>query len=266
MAERWVLVTGGAHRLGRETCLAFARAGWQLLCHYQRSHAAALDTCAEVQALGQRAQALQAELADDAARESLLQQAWQISGGRLGAVVNNASSFEPDTGLDFSPALLRQQLEVNLLAPLHLGRLLAQHAQRSAGDTAPALIHVLDQKVHNLNPDYFSYTVSKLALERCVALQAQALAPHVRVSGLVPGLMYPSGPQSAANFERASRVNLLRSAIDPRDVARSAVFLAENASITGVCLGVNKGQHLLPLERDVMFVVDQLAHSSQGAA
>jgi len=42
------------------------------------------------------------------------------------------------------------------------------------------VLHVLDQKVFNLNPDDFSYTVSKLALERAVALQAQALAPAHR--------------------------------------------------------------------------------------
>jgi NAD(P)-dependent dehydrogenase (short-subunit alcohol dehydrogenase family) len=51
----------------------------------------------------------------------------------------------------------------------------------------PVVLHVLDQKVFNLNPDYFSYTLSKLALERAVALQAQALAPQVRVNGVAPG-------------------------------------------------------------------------------
>lgn len=257
MTEAWVLVTGGARRLGRETCLAFARAGWQVLCHYQQSQADAQATAAQIEALGRKARLIRADLADDAARQQLMQQALELSGGQLGAVVNNASSFEADGGLDFSPAHLRQQLDVNLIAPLHLGQLLAQHAQKNRADRAPALIHVLDQKVHNLNPDYFSYTVSKLALERCVALQAQALAPYVRVSGLVPGLMYPSGPQSQANFERASGVNLLRRAIDPRHVARSVVFLAENPAITGACLGVDNGQHLLALPRDVMFMVDQ---------
>jgi NAD(P)-dependent dehydrogenase (short-subunit alcohol dehydrogenase family) len=39
----WVLVTGAAHRLGREMALAFARNGWSVLCHYQRSEAAAQD-------------------------------------------------------------------------------------------------------------------------------------------------------------------------------------------------------------------------------
>ena len=117
------------------------------------------------------------------------------------------------------------------------------------------VIHVLDQKVHNLNPDYFSYTVSKLALERSVALQAQALAPSVRVCGLSPGLSYLSGPQTQANFDQAARINLLQRPIDTQDIARTAVFIAENQSLTGTTVQVDNGQHLVPLSRDVMFAI-----------
>ena len=118
-----------------------------------------------------------------------------------------------------------------------------------------SIVHILDQKVFNLNPDYFSYTVSKLALERAVALQAQALAPRLRVCGVAPGLMFLSGPQTQDNFDRASRVNLLQTAIDPAHVAATCVFLAENPCITGTTVSVDNGQHLVPLARDVMFSV-----------
>lgn len=255
---RTVLVTGAARRLGRAFALAFARAGWDVACHYQHSRDEALGTCAEVQALGRRAWALAGDLADTAALERLFADTVQALGGTPDAIVNNASLFEPDTGLDFSPELLQRQMQVNLVAPLQLGTLLARTAP-PAGQGVPAVLHVLDQKVFNLNPDYFSYTLSKLALERAVALQAQALAPRVRVNGIAPGLVYVSGPQTGDNFRRARSVNLLRSPTDPDDVARTAVFLAENGSINGVTLAVDKGQHLVPLERDIMFVAEQLA-------
>jgi len=121
---------------------------------------------------------------------------------------------------------------------------------------------VLDQKVYNLNPDYFSYTVSKLALERAVALQAQSLAPAVRVCGVAPGILFESGPQDHDNFQKAARANLLRRPIDPADVARSCVFLAGTPSVTGSILSVDNGQHLVPLPRDIMFVVDDLLKAS----
>ena len=223
-----VLVTGGARRLGKAFCLAFARAGWNVVCHYQHSGEEALQTCEAVRALGRDAYAVPGDLGRPEAIEEMFSATVAALGQAPDAIVNNASAFEPDSGVDFSPALLHTQMQVNLAAPLQLARSIS-----AATATAPCVIHVLDQKVFNLNPDYFSYTLSKLALERAVALQAQALAPHVRVNGVAPGLIYVSGPQSDENFDRARSVNLLQSATDPADVARTAVFLAENPSITG---------------------------------
>jgi NAD(P)-dependent dehydrogenase (short-subunit alcohol dehydrogenase family) len=261
-----VLVTGGARRLGKAFCLAFARAGWNVVCHYQHSGEDALQTCEAVRALGHKAYAVQGDLGQSDAIAALFAATVAALGQAPDAIVNNASAFEPDSGLDFSPELLQQQMQINLSAPLQLASLLARSTSAAAA-TLPCVIHVLDQKVFNLNPDYFSYTLSKLALERAVALQAQALAPRVRVNGVAPGLIYVSGPQSGENFRRASSVNLLQSATDPADVASSAVFLAENPSITGVTIAVDKGQHLVPLARDIMFVAEQLAPAApQGTA
>lgn len=262
-----VLITGGAQRLGRELVQAFARARWHVWCHYGHSADAAQGLQAELRAQGMAVDVIGADLSQEAQVLSMMAQITQQRGS-LRAVVNNASLFEPDTGVDFDPALLRRQMEVNLVAPLLLGRELArQQSQRSEpGEEQDAcLIHVLDQKVFNLNPDYFSYTTTKLALERSVALQAQALAPGVRVCGVAPGLIYLSGPQSQENFERASRVNLLRRATPAADVAATCVFLAQTRSITGVTVCVDNGQHLVPLARDVMFAAQTIAQEAPNA-
>jgi len=264
-----VLVTGGSQRLGALLCRQFARAGWQVWCHYQRSAQQAQALCAELRQLGVQARPIQADLADAEARRCMMDTILAET-GPLHALVNNASSFEPDSAAAMDEAGARSQLEVNLLAPLALAGLMAQSLPKTPLPGEPAglrsVIHVLDQKVFNLNPDYFSYTVSKLALERSVALQAQALAPALRVCGVAPGLMFLSGPQLQANFDQACRVNLLRQATDPAQVAASCLFLADNPCITGVTLTVDNGQHLVPLPRDVMFVVDALAQETSHDA
>lgn len=260
MSVKTVLVTGAAHRLGACMATLFAQSGWQVLCHYDQSQAAAQGLVDTLRAQGLAAQAVHGRLADEAGCRELMAQV-RAHTGHLNALVNNASSFFPDTGLDFQLGQAAHQLQVNLLAPL----LLASHMAR---DLVPAgqegcAIHILDQKVYNLNPDYFSYTVSKLALERAVALQAQSLAPRLRVCGVAPGLMYLSGPQTRDNFERAASANLMRRPTDPQDVARTCLFLASTASITGTVISVDNGQHLVPLPRDIMFVVDDLLKGIQ---
>jgi NAD(P)-dependent dehydrogenase (short-subunit alcohol dehydrogenase family) len=274
----WALITGGSVRLGREIGLSFARADWSVACHYNHSEAEANALCAELRALGVDALAVQGDLEDEASCQSIFDTTVAITGHALQCVVNNASLFVPDEGADFDEAQALAQIKVNLMAPMRFGKWMAalHGASALSGDKTaaansgaaqamtsakPSVIHVLDQKVFNLNPDYFSYTLSKLALERAVSLQAQSLAPTLRVNAVAPGLMYLSGPQTQDNFNRAANANLLRQPIKPADVASSVVFLAGNASITGTTVRVDNGQHLVPLARDVMFVVEELFKS-----
>jgi NAD(P)-dependent dehydrogenase (short-subunit alcohol dehydrogenase family) len=250
-----VLVTGGALRLGAEIVRQFAAAGWRVWCHYQRSASAAQALQAELHAAGAQVKLVQADLSQSAEVQRMMNHIAQTT-GPLDCLVNNASLFEPDTGAAMDLHGTRQQLEVNLIAPLSLASLMAQQTVPDARAGQRSVIHILDQKVFNLNPDYFSYTVSKLALERSVALQAQALAPALRVCGVAPGLMFLSGPQTQDNFDRASRVNLMREPIDPAQVAATCLFLAQNPCITGTTVCVDNGQHLVPLARDVMFLAN----------
>ena len=247
-----VLVTGGAHRLGAEIVRQFAAAGWRVWCHYQRSADAAKALQAELQSKGANVELVQADLAKNAEVERMVSHITQTT-GPLDCLVNNASLFEPDEGTDIDLPGARLQIEVNLIAPMLLASLMAKQAAPNDAPGQRSVVHILDQKVFNLNPDYFSYTVSKLALERAVALQAQALAP-LRVCGVAPGLMFLSGPQTQENFDRNSRVNPLRYPIDPAQVAATCLFLAQNPCITGTTVCVDNGQHLVPLARDVMFL------------
>lgn len=250
--QRAVLVTGGARRLGAAICEAFARAGWQVWCQYRASGDEARSLVQRLRAEGHAIEAVAADITTAQGRQALMQQV--TAQGPLHAVVNNASAFEADTGADFDEAAAMAQLGVNLIAPLDLARQLAAQP----GSHECCAIHVLDQKVYNLNPDYFSYTVSKLALERAVALQAQSLAPRLRVCGVAPGILYASGPQAEDNFAVAAHANLLRRPIDPADVAATCLFMAQTPSLTGSTVCVDNGQHLVPLPRDIMFVTDEL--------
>ena len=61
---------------------------------------------------------------------------------------------------------------------------------------------MLDQKVANVTPDFFSYTISKLALHNATRMLAMSLWPKTRVNGIAPGLVLRSGDQTEEQFRQ----------------------------------------------------------------
>ncbi len=249
------LVTGGARRLGRAIALALAADGWDVAVHYGRSRDEALATVAEIEALGRRALAVGCELDREAAVRGLLADCARGL-GEVGCVVNNASLFEPDGAPDFHWATFERQLRVNAGAPV----ILAQQLHQRLGEGGRGVVvNLLDQKLWNPNPDFFSYTLTKAALETATRLLARALAPRLRVVGVAPGITLASAGQSAEGFARAHRATPLGHASSPQDVAQAVAFLARAGAITGTTLLVDGGQHLVPTDRDIMFVTEPAA-------
>lgn len=244
------LVTGGARRIGRVIALALAERGWDVAVHYGRSADEALATVRDIAACGRRAQAFQCELGDEHAVRALLPQVIEAL-GPVGCVVNNAALFEQDDASDFSTTALDRHMHANLAAPLLLAQ--ALHAATPDGAQAVA-INLLDQKLFNLNPDFLSYTLSKAALQSATVMLAQALAPKLRVVGIAPGLTLVSGDQTEEAFAKAHTMTPLGHSSTPEDVAAAVCFVADAPAITGTTLLVDGGQHLIPLQRDVMFL------------
>ena len=257
--QKAVLVTGAAKRLGREIALQFARQGWDVAVHYGRSEQDAKETVREIEMMGVKSQAFQADLADEAAVKKLFTAVTQQF-TNLHCLVNSASIFEYDRANSNTPLTatsLQEHMQVNLTAPILLSQLMFEYHKNNSNkvgaENLPSVIQLLDQKLINLNPDYLSYTLSKAALATSVEVLALDFAPHLRVIGLAPGISLPSGDQTNDGFEKAHQMTPLGKSSTPEDVAKAAVFLAQANAITGTTLYVDGGQHLLPSSRDVMF-------------
>ncbi len=277
-SQKVVLVTGAAVRIGREVALHFARQGWRVAVHYSRSAEQAIQTVADIKAcfsnvdstaqlnnrVGQssedakkdaqadaqevaRAVCFQADLSDQTQVEQLVPAVIGTM-GRLDVLINSASRFEFDDVQSLSFEQLFAHIGPNLAAPIMLAQ--ALHKALPKGREG-AVINLLDQKLYNLNPDFFSYTMSKAALAAATTMLAQALAPHVRVVGVAPGLTLPSYLQDEATFKMAHKVSILQRSSDVADIAASIYFAATNRSMTGSTLLVDGGQHLLALPRDI---------------
>ncbi len=139
LSNRTALVTGGARRIGREIALAFARDGWNVAVHYATSRDDAMDTVAQIEALGRRAIAVNRDLAVEPGVLSLLAEcANELA--PVSCVVNNASLFEYDNVTRFSADHLLRAMRTNTAAPILLARSLHEHltARRARCRDQPA--------------------------------------------------------------------------------------------------------------------------------
>ena len=248
------LVTGAARRLGRAIALELAQHGFDIALHYRSSATDAQATAAELRGFGVRAETFQADLALEADCRALVP-AVAARFGRLDAVVNSASVFEHDDAASFSIAAMDKHWRTNTAPAVLLAQ--ALHALRAGaadGERSGCVVNLVDQKLWNPNPDYFSYTLSKAALQAATVMLAQALAPQLRVCGVAPGITLASDTMDAALFAAAHRMTPLQRSSTPDDNARPVRFLIESPAITGTTLLVDGGQHLAGQPRDVLFL------------
>ncbi len=267
VAEPVVLVTGAAKRLGREIALHLAKHGWRVAVHYRSSEQDAINTIADL-AINTPARdgntyknevknaihaKFQCDLSDEVAVRALLARVI-IKFGHVDAVVNSAAIFEHDAASTFSYSAMQKHLVTNTGAAIVLAQGLHAHisARQTAGETDAqgAVVNLLDQKLWNQNPDFFSYTLSKAALEAANTMLAMELAPLVRVVGVAPGLTLTSHMISDEKFQELHKISPLGRSSTPQDVADAVRFALENRSITGTTLLVDGGQHLMRFARD----------------
>lgn len=252
-----VLVTGAAKRLGREIALLLSKHGWQVAVHYRSSKQDAMNTiaglAANTLATGQKHHIFQCDLANEAATRALVPSVIQHF-GRLDAVINSAAAFEYDSAQSFSYSALQKHMASNTGAAILLAQALHAHVEKRQqnGDSTVrgVVVNMLDQKLWNQNPDFFSYTLSKAALEAANTMLALALAPKVRVVGVAPGLTLTSTHLTEAEFTAMHKLSPLGQSSTASDVANTVRFALENQSITGTTILVDGGQHLMRFERD----------------
>ncbi|HTJ93773.1 MAG TPA: SDR family NAD(P)-dependent oxidoreductase [Pararobbsia sp.] len=252
MENKVVLVTGAARRVGRTIATWFAAREHDVVVHYGRSQDDALTLVAEIHALGQRAIAVHADLADAAALDALIDAAY-AEFGRLDVLVNCASAFEQDHFPDFDVATFDASWAINGRAPILLARAYCRNARERM--QTGVVINVVDQKVRdNFHADHFTYTVGKAMLGNMTQMLAISAAPTLRVNAVCPGLMLPSDVQTEQDFRYASRRATPLARVASAEDLAAAIGLLAGPAYNGVDFVVDAGQNLRRVNTDVLYM------------
>lgn len=243
------LVTGAAKRVGRAIALELARAGCDVIIHFNGSAVDAAAVRAEVHALGRHAELWPLDLSELAGVErAAAELAGELPG--LDVLVHNASIYAPSPLVSVSASDVTRHHAVNAAAPLLLSRAFAPLLERSSLDGGGSIVAMLDIHAMGLpRKDFVAYAMSKAALHEMVRSLARDLAPRVRVNAVAPGVVaWPDeGYESDHEAQQAylKRVPLARSGT-PEDAAEAVRWLGLEAKyITGQTIRVDGGRSLL---------------------
>ena len=234
------LITGGARRIGRALVIAAAEAGYDVAIHVRSVDEEAHAAAADVRRHGRRAAILSCDLRKEGATVALIGDA-ESELGPVTLLVNSASVFEEDAFADMNRASWDAHMETNLRASLVLAQVFAR---RLPADRQGLIVNILDQRVLDPSPAFFSYSLSKQALWDATRILAQALAPRIRVNGIGPGPTLQSIHQDKAAFEAEAARTLLGHSASPGEIGQALRYLIDAPSVTGQMIAVDAGQHL----------------------
>ena len=249
LAGKVALVTGGSRGIGRACVLKFAQLGADVVINYSRSAEDAEATAREAEALGVRALAIQADMAEREAIVALFARVREAF-GRLDLLVNSAARGleRPRGALDSLPRHLKHTMDVNLFGPWFC----AQEAAKLMTQGG-AIVNLLSPGAERYLPRYAPVAVSKGALASLTTYLAVELAPRgVRVNGVSAGLVEGSDGVRLLPEELVERYRQAVPAgrlVRPEEVAEAIAFLcsAAAAMMVGQVLLVDGGYSLVGL-------------------
>ncbi|MFE6734605.1 SDR family NAD(P)-dependent oxidoreductase [Microbacterium sp. NPDC057650] len=241
-----VLVTGAGHGIGRGVALALAAAGADVVVHYGRSAEPAAQTVSEVEALGRRALALQADVTSTEEVDRLIAETTAFLGG-LDVVVCNAGHLVGRVPVaEMSDEHYSAVVDVNLGSTFRTCRAAIPHLRES---DRPRIVAVSSLAAHNGGgPGSVVYAASKAAVRGFVKGLAKELGPQgITVNAVAPGYIADTAFHGTFSTDEAQQKMIAGTPIGRaggvEDVAAAVQYLAsrEASYITGTTLDIDGG-------------------------
>jgi NAD(P)-dependent dehydrogenase (short-subunit alcohol dehydrogenase family) len=183
--DRTVLVTGASSGIGRETALAFAAAGANLVLVARRARVLA-KVAAETRRLGASTLVATADVTQAAAVTACFRKAVKRFGS-VDIVINNAGVLIPAKVVDLETADLQRMLDVNLIGALHV----MQEAVRQMREQGRGqIVNVGSLAGRRGFSPLGGYCASKFALVGLTeALRTELVGERIHVSLVLPGIV-----------------------------------------------------------------------------
>jgi pteridine reductase len=247
LAGKTAIVTGAGVRLGRAMALALAGRGARLVVHYNASAGPAQEVVEQIAATGGEAIAMQADLSQPGLAPSIVERAVERF-GRVDVLVNSAALFERGDWHNTKEENWDRHFDVNLKSPFFLTQAFARHITETLpGDDGRRahVVNIADWRGRHPTGHYIAYTLTKAALIAMTQSLAQALAPHIQVNAILPGLILPLAGHGSEGIEQAAVEIPAGRPGSEAEIVKALLYLLDAEFVTGELLYVTGGEHLV---------------------
>ena len=247
LAGKVAIITGAGSGIGRASAILFASEGATLVIGDKADSVHA--TARAIEAAGGTVTALQMDAGLEADVINMVDTAVATHGGLDIAFANAGISGGMDGIFETSPDHMAEVLRVNLIGPM----LMVKHAGKQMWDQGKGGSIILTASVAGIRSGAGgpSYSASKAGVINLAQTSAQQLSDtSVRVNAICPGLTETGMTQPTFDYARdkgvtdkIGRLNPLRRAAQPIELAKVALFLASDDSsyVNGQAIAVDGG-------------------------
>ncbi len=242
LENKTALVTGGSRGIGRSIALTLAEYGADVVITYASSTEAAEEVKDEIESLGQKSKALQADAVSFDKAEKVINEIvddW----GQLDILVNNAGITKDNLILRMSEEQWDQVLDVNLKSVFNYSKAAAKPMIRNRGGS---IVNISSVVGLSGNAGQSNYAASKAGIVGFTKSYAKELASrNIRANVVAPGYILTEMTEELSDnvLEMIKSETPLGRDGDAEEVAAAVAFLASDLSsyITGDVLRVDGG-------------------------
>ena len=234
-----IIMTGAGKRMGKGLALEFAKKGWDIILHYNKSEESALDAARQIHSFGQKAYLFQSDLRKEKNVKDMFNEI--INNCPIpSALINNAGQLPPKIELnDLNENFIDNIFDINTKAALWCSREFSEIAAKDSSIVNIASIGGLE-----VWKDRLGYNVSKAALIHLTKVLAVTLAPKIKVNCICPGTIEIPGEPAAEDLIDVSKIPTKRYGTII-DVFQAVEFFTNCSNfITGQIISVDGGYHL----------------------